>query len=61
MNQLLFVCLITKGRKVVVGLLVGEEEEQTQELAVDTSRGRHARLQKGHLPIALIWVTIGAD
>ena len=59
-TKLLFVCLITKGRKVIVGLLVGGEEEQAQELAVDTSRGRHAR-QKSHLPIALIRVTIVAD
>jgi hypothetical protein len=38
-TKLLFVCLITKGRKVIVCLLVGEEEEQAQELAMDTSRG----------------------
>ena len=28
---------------------------------MDTSRGRHARLQKSLLSIALIWVTIVAD
>ena len=59
--KLLFVLLISKDLKVVVCLLVGEEEKQTQELAMDTSRCRHARRQKGHLSIALIWVTIGAD
>ena len=59
--KLLFVCLISKNLKVVVCLLVGEEEKQTQELAMDASRGRHACLQESHLPIALIWVTIVAD
>jgi hypothetical protein len=57
----LFVRLIAKGRKVIVCLLVGEEENQAQELAMDTARGRHARRQKGHLPIALVWVTLVAD
>ncbi len=62
--KLLFVRLISKDLKVVVCLLVGEEEEQTQELAMDASRGRHACPQESHLPIAriaLIWVTIVAD
>ena len=62
--KLLFVLLISKDLKVVVCLLVGEEEEQTQELAMDASRGRHACPQESHLPIAriaLIWVTIVAD
>jgi hypothetical protein len=53
-DKLLFVCLIAKGRKVIVCLLIGEEEDQAQELAMDTARGRHARRQKGHLPIALV-------
>jgi hypothetical protein len=43
MAKLLLVCLVTKSRKVIVGLLLGEEEEQAQELAMDTSRCRHAR------------------
>ena len=60
-TKLLFVCLITKGRKVIVGLLVGGEEEQAQELAVDTSRGRHASRQKSHMPVAAICVAIIAD
>jgi hypothetical protein len=33
--KLLFVLLISKDLKVVVCLLVGEEEKQTQELAMD--------------------------
>jgi hypothetical protein len=60
-TKLLFVRLIVKGRKVIVCLLVGEEEDQAQELAMDTARGRHARRQKGHLLIALVWVTVVAD
>jgi hypothetical protein len=53
--------LIPKGRKVIVCLLVGEEEDQAQELAMDTARGRNARRQKGHLPIELVCVTVVAD
>ena len=53
--ELLFVRLISKDLKVVVCLLVGEEEKQTQELAMDASRGRHACQQESHLPIALMW------
>jgi hypothetical protein len=59
--KLLFVLLISKDLKVVVCLLVGEEEKQTQELVMDASRGRHACWQESHLPIALIWVTIVAN
>ena len=59
--KLLFVLLISKDLKVVVCLLVGEEEDQAQELAMDASRCRHACRQERHLPIALIWVTIAAD
>ena len=51
-TKLLLVSLVAKSGKVIVGLLVGEEEKQTQGLAMDTSR---------HLSIALIWCTIGAD
>ena len=40
-TKLLLVCLVAKSGKVIVGLLVGEEEKQTQELAMDTSRCRH--------------------
>jgi hypothetical protein len=43
MAKLLLVCLVTKSCKVIVNLLVGEEEEPAQELARDTSRCRHAR------------------
>ena len=62
--KLLFVRLISKDLKVVVCLLVGEEEDQAQELAMDASLGRHACRQESHLPIAriaLICVMIVAD
>jgi len=60
-NLVSSVRLISKDLKVVVCLLVGEEEDQAQELAMDASLGRHACRQESHLPIALIWVTIVAD
>ena len=48
MAKLLLVSLVAKSCKVVVGLLVGEvlvgeEEKQTQEFTMDTSRCRHVR------------------
>ena len=42
-TKLLLVCLVTKSGKVIVGLLMGEEEKQMQELVMDTSRCRDAR------------------
>ena len=51
-TKLLAVRLVPKGLKIVFCLCVGYEENQTQELAVDVSRGRHARLQKSHMPVA---------
>ena len=53
--------LITKSLKIVFCLFVGYEENQAQELAVDASRGRHARRQKSHMPVAAIGVAIIAD
>ena len=60
-TKLLSVRLITKGRKIIVSLFVGEEEDQAQELAVDAARGRHARRQESHVPVVAICVTIVAD
>ena len=51
-TKLLFVRLISKDLKVVVCLLVGEEEKQLQELTMDASRGRHARRRKGCMRFA---------
>ena len=33
-TKLLLVCLVAKSGKVIVGLLLGEEEKQTRELAM---------------------------
>ena len=64
-TKLLAVRLVPKGLKIVICLFVtqfvGYEENQTQELAVDASRGRHARRQKSHMPVAAICVAIIAD
>ena len=60
-TKLLSVRLITKGRKIIVSLFVGEEEDQAQEIAVDAAQGRHARRQESHVPVAAICVTIVAD
>ena len=37
---------ISKDRKIIVILIVGEEEDQTQELAVVAARGRHESRKK---------------
>jgi hypothetical protein len=60
-TKLVFVRLIAKDNKRIVSLCVGEEEDQVQELAVDSARGRHARRQESHVPVAAICVTIVAD
>ena len=60
-TKILSVRLITKGRKIIVSLFVGEEEDQAQEIAVDAAQGRHARRQESHVPVAAICVTIVAD
>ena len=48
MTELLLVRLITKIREVIASLLVRNEVQQTQELVVNASRGRHADSQKRH-------------
>ena len=60
-TKLLAVRLVPKGLKIVICLFVGYEENQTQELTVDASRGRHARRQKSHMQVAMISVVIIAD
>ena len=60
-TKLLAVRLVPKGLKIVFCLFVGYEENQASELAVDASRGRHARRQKSHMPVAAICVAIIAD
>ena len=51
-TKFFLVCLVAKSGKVVVGLLVGEEEKQLRELTMDASRGRHARRRKGCMRFA---------
>jgi hypothetical protein len=60
-TKLVFLRLITKDRKIIVSLFVGEEEDQAQELAVDAAQGRHACRQESHVPVAAICIMIVAD
>ena len=46
-----FVRFITEGLKVISCLFVGNEVEQSQELAVDAARGSHTRWQEGHVSV----------
>ena len=46
MTNLLIVWFIVKVREVVGSLIVRNEVEQPQELAMNATRGRHARGQK---------------
>ena len=58
---LLLVRLIAEGREVVRRLAVRKEEEQPQKLAVNATRGRHARRQERQRPIASIRLPVVAD
>ena len=60
-TELLLVQLISEGLEIVVGSLVGEEEEQAQEFAVDAARGRHACWQESHLLVLSIGVAVITD
>ena len=57
-TELLLVRLIAKIREVIASLLVRNEVQQTQELVVNASRGRHAYRQKRHSAIVAIWIPI---
>ena len=59
-TKLLAVRLITKGLKIVFCLL-DMKKYQAQELAVDAARGRYARRQKSHLPVAAICAAIATS
>ena len=65
MTNLLIVWFIVKVREVVGSLIVRNEVEQPQELAMNATRGRHARGQKRQRPIAVVRLSqrlpIGAD
>ena len=57
---LLLVRLIAEGREVVRRLPVRKGVEQPQKLAVNATRGRHARRQKRQRPIASIRLPVVA-
>ena len=58
MTKFFFVRVIAKGLKVINCLFVGDEVEQSQELAVDAARGSHTRWQESHLSVLAIRGTI---
>ena len=60
-TKLLLVWFVVEVREVVGSLLVSNEVEQPQELAMNATRGRHARGQKRQRPIAVVRLPIGAD
>ena len=51
MTKFFFVRVIAKGLKVSNLLFVGDEVEQSQELAVDAARGSHTRWQESHMSV----------
>ena len=60
-TKLFLVWFIVEVREVVGSLLVRNEIEQPQELAMNATRGRHARGKKRQRPISVIRLPIGAD
>jgi hypothetical protein len=56
-----FVRVITEGLKVISCLFVGNEVEQSQELAVDAARGSHTRWQGGHMSVLSVRGAIVAN
>jgi hypothetical protein len=60
-TKLLLLWLIVEVCEIVGRLLVSDEVEQSQELAMNATRGRHARGQKRQRPIAVVRLPIGAD
>ena len=59
--KLLLVRFIAEDREVVRSLLVCNEVEQPQKLAMNTPRGRQARGQKRQRPIAGVRLPVVAD
>ena len=60
-TKLLLVWLVVEVREIVGRLLVSDEVEQPQELAMNAARGGHARGQKRQRPIAVVRLPICAD
>ena len=61
MTKFCFVRVIAKGLKVINCLFGENEVEQSQELAVDASRGSHTRGQEGHMSILSVRGAIVAN
>ena len=53
-TKLLLVWLVVEVREIVGRLLVSDEVEQPQELAMNAARGGHARGQERQRPIAVV-------
>ena len=60
-TKLLLVWLVVEVREIVGSLLVSDEVEQPQELAVNAPRCRQARRQKRQRPIGSIRLPVVAD
>jgi hypothetical protein len=61
MTKFFFVRFIAKGLKVINCLFVGDEVEQSQELAVDAARGSHTRWQESHMSVLSVRGAIVAN
>jgi hypothetical protein len=61
MTKFCFVRVIDKGLKVINCPFVGNEVEQSQELAVDAARGSHTRWQEGHMLVLSVRSEIVAN
>ena len=61
MTKFCFVRVIAKGLKVINCLFVGNGVEQSQELAVDASRGSPTGWQEGHMSVLSVRGAIVAN
>ena len=61
MTKFCLVRFIAKIRKVINCLFVGDEIEQSQELAVDAARGSHTRWQECHMSVLSVRGAIVAN
>ena len=61
MTKFFFVRVAAKGLKVINCLFVGDEVEQSQELAVDAARGSHTRWQECHMSVLSVRGAIVAN
>ena len=61
MTTFFVVLVIFKGLKVINCLFVGDEIEQSQELAVDAARGSHTHWQECHMSVLSVRGAIVAN